>query len=81
MITLNKDGTPRKKGSGKTKGASSYTNVTLGTLKRIIKDGVPVPVSRKWLEALGVDVVAQSVDEERNEDKPQKVEFNLTDFE
>ena len=80
MVTLNKDGTPRKRGSGKTKGASSYANVTLGTLKRIIKDGVPVPVSRKWLEALGVDI-SKPVEDEQKEESPQQVEFNITDFE
>ncbi|MBK23504.1 MAG: hypothetical protein CME70_05805 [Halobacteriovorax sp.] len=80
MVTLNKDGTPRKRGSGKTKGKTCYTNVTLATLKEIVKDSVTIPVSRKWLEALGVDI-SKPVEDEQKEESPQKVEFNITDFE
>ena len=75
MITLNKDGTPRMVRSGKTKGSTSFESVTLATLKSIVKDGVPIPVSRKWLETLGVDVSQPA------EVKEDKVEFNLTQFE
>ena len=51
--TLNKDGTPRKKGSGKTKGAGCYTPVTWSELKNLISDDVQIPVSRVWLRSLG----------------------------
>ena len=75
MITLNKDGTPRKGRSGKTKGSTSFENVTLATLKSMVKDGVSIPVSRKWLETLGYNVGQPA------EVKEDKVEFNLTQFE
>ena len=51
--TLNKDGTPRKKGSGKTKGAGCYASITWSELKNLISDDVQIPVSRVWLRNLG----------------------------
>jgi len=51
--SLNKDGLPRKKGSGRTKGSNSFTLVPLNDLKKIINEEVPVPVSRVWLRNLG----------------------------
>ena len=51
--TLNKDGTPRKTGSGKTKGAGCYSPVTWSELKNLISDDVQIPVSRVWLRSLG----------------------------
>jgi hypothetical protein len=51
--TLNKDGTPRKIGSGKTKGAGCFSPTTLSVLKNFIADDVEFPVSRVWLRDLG----------------------------
>ena len=51
--TLNKDGTPRKIGSGKTKGAGCYSSITWSELKNLISDNVQIPVSRVWLRRLG----------------------------
>ena len=51
--TLNKDGTPRKTGSGKTKGAGCYSPITWTELKNLISDDVQIPVSRVWLRSLG----------------------------
>ena len=51
--TLNKDGTPRKIGSGKTKGAGCYSPITWSELKNLISDDVQIPVSRVWLRSLG----------------------------
>jgi hypothetical protein len=50
--TLNKDGAPRKKGSGKTKGAGCYSPITWSELKNLISDDVQIPVSRVWLRSL-----------------------------
>ena len=36
-VTLNKDGTPRKIGSGKTKGAGCYAKITLKELVSLLK--------------------------------------------
>mgnify|MGYP001179764502 FL=1 len=80
MVTLNKDGTPRKKGSGKTKGSTSFVEIKLSTLKNLVKDGVTIPVSRKWLNALGYkeSSVASNKSKEESSDK---VEFTITNFE
>tara|TARA_Y100000592_G_scaffold95363_1_gene161702 strand:+ start:1098 stop:1292 length:195 start_codon:yes stop_codon:yes gene_type:complete len=51
--SLNKDGTPRKKGSGRTKGSNSFTYIPLNDLKKIVNEGVQIPVSRVWLRNLG----------------------------
>ena len=53
-ITLNKDGTPRKIGSGKTKGAGCFSPTTLSVLKNYVSDDVEFPVSRVWLREVGV---------------------------
>ena len=55
-VTLNKDGKPRKKGSGKTKGAGCYAKIPWRDLKKSIGADVPIPVSRVWLRQLGADV-------------------------
>ena len=51
--SLNKDGSPRKKGSGRTKGSNSFTYIQLNDLKKIVNEAVEVPVSRVWLRNLG----------------------------
>ena len=55
-ITINKDGTPRKSGSGRTKGATSFTNVSLIELNKLCGSSAVIPVSRKWLENMGINV-------------------------
>ncbi len=51
--TLNKDGNPRKKGSGKTKGAGCFSPTTWSDLRNFIADDIEFPVSRVWLRNLG----------------------------
>lgn len=50
--TLNKDGTPRKIGSGKTKGAGCYAKITLKELRKLITDDKEVSVNRVWLRKI-----------------------------
>ena len=52
--TLNKDGTPRKIGSGKTKGAGCYADVSWAELKEIIGENAMIQVSRVWLKNMGL---------------------------
>ena len=47
-ITLNKDGTPRKIGSGKTKGAGSFAKIKWEQLREFIKKDLDIIVSRVW---------------------------------
>lgn len=52
-VTYNKDGTPRKNGSGRKKGSNSFVRVTYSQLKEYIGEKTPITVSRVWLESLG----------------------------
>ena len=82
-VTLNKDGTPRKTGSGRRKGATSFVNVTIADLEKFCGSASVIPVSRVWLEQMGANVatpvpqdilakesIAQAVEE-------AKIEFTL----
>ena len=55
-LTLNKDGKPRKKGSGKTRGAGCYAKIPWSDLKKFIGPEVSIPVSRVWLRNLNADL-------------------------
>ena len=58
--TLNKDGTPRKTGSGRTKGAKSFVNVTLADLQKFCGSAAAIPVSRVWLEQIGAVIAGEA---------------------
>ena len=68
MATLNKDGTPRKRGSGRTKGAISFVETTLGELNTALKPlgkDATVLVGRKWVEGLatvGIRLTAKQME-------------------
>ena len=53
-VTLNKDGKPRKIGSGKTKGAGCFEKTTWSILKDFVGEEVEIPISRVWLRSVGV---------------------------
>ena len=53
-LTLNKNGKPRKTGSGKTKGAGCYEEISWSQLKNVIGENVKIPVSRVWLKNVGL---------------------------
>ena len=53
-VTLNKDGNPRKVGSGKTKGAGCFEKTTWSVLKNFVGEEVEIPISRVWLRSVGV---------------------------
>ena len=55
-VTLNKDGTPRKTGSGRKRGATSFANVTIADLQQFCGNATVIPVSRVWLEQMGADI-------------------------
>ena len=68
MAATNKDGTPRKRGSGRTKGSVSFVEVKLGDLKASLEplgDNATVLVGRKWVEGLemvGIRLNAKQLD-------------------
>jgi hypothetical protein len=50
--TLNKDGSPRKTGSGRKKGSTSFTLTTIKKLLPFITEDFKIPVKRIWLEEI-----------------------------
>ena len=60
-VTLNKDGTRRKIGSGKTKGAGCYENITLRELRKLVNENAEVSVSRVWLRNAQDEKKAHSI--------------------
>ena len=49
----NKDGTPRKTGSGKTKGAGCFAKIKWEQLREFVQDDENILVSRVWLRSVG----------------------------
>ena len=72
-VTLNKDGSPRKKGSGKTKGAGCFTKMKWSELREYVGENVAIPISRVWLRSLGVP------GEEPSEEQDQEIEETKSD--
>lgn len=56
-VTLNKDGTPRKSGSGRRRGANSFVSVSLADLDKFCGSATLIPVSRVWLEKMGANLM------------------------
>jgi hypothetical protein len=74
--TLNKDGTPRKTGSGRKKGSNCYQMITIKQLKQFITEDYKIPVKRLWLENV-VDNVA-SDDVESTPVAEEKIEYKIS---
>jgi len=74
--TLNKDGTPRKTGSGRKKGSNCYQMITIKQLKQFITEDYKIPVKRLWLENV-VDNVA-SDDVESIPVAEEKIEYKIS---
>jgi hypothetical protein len=50
-VTRNKDGTPRKSGSGRTKGSYSFVKIPLSEIVAKFADqSIRIPLSRTWAE-------------------------------
>ena len=84
-VTLNKDGTPRKKGSGRKKGSISLMEIPLSELIAKLDADAIVTVGRKWHEDNFKKVVDKPASVEQNtsstEQKIQeKIAFKLTKF-
>jgi hypothetical protein len=69
--------TSLKKGRGRPAGGTSFVNVSISDLKRFGE--IPVPVSRVWLEKMGltVNLISPIVSEVKEEIAPV-IEFKLT---
>jgi len=80
-VTLNKDGSPRKSGSGRKKGATSFANITLADLQKFCGSATGIPVSRVWLEQMGACIQGSASTPvstvESQQEEEQKISFTL----
>ena len=76
-VTLNKDGTPRKSGSGRKKGATSFTNISIADLKKFCGSATLIPVSRVWIEQMGASVSESLQHQSNNKTQSQTKKFLL----
>jgi hypothetical protein len=53
-MAVNKDGTTRKSGSGRKKGAVSFVKIPLKQLNGLLREDMQVVVSRRFAESLGL---------------------------
>jgi hypothetical protein len=67
---MNKDGSPRKPGSGRPKGSSSFLEVKLRDLEALFGAEDKIKVSRVWLEKKGQLVALKKCKELNREDPP-----------
>jgi len=79
-VTTNKDGTPRKTGSGRRKGANSFSNISLADLEKFCGSASVIPVSRVWLEQMGACIQGSAptpVSTAQQPEEEQKISFTL----
>jgi hypothetical protein len=69
----------RKKGSGRTKGATSLIEVNLGELNRVLREDALVMVGRKYAEALGLQMGNRVVSSYSNLQAAAPVEVKETE--
>ena len=73
--------TTRKKGSGRTKGATSLIEVNLRELNRVLREDAIVMVGRKFAEALGLEAGRRIVSNYANLSAVAPVEVKETELE
>jgi len=84
MVNQKTEKRPRKVGSGRKKGSKSFTSMAFSELSKICGQETVIPVSRVWLEQMGVKIVSddhtnlQSSSEQLSQEPQSKIQFNLT---
>jgi hypothetical protein len=76
--TLNKDGSPRKTGSGRKKGSTSFQMVTIKQLLPYITEDFKIPVKRVWLEEILDNRPADVVQSTPVAKAEEKIEFVIS---
>ena len=76
--TLNKDGSPRKTGSGRKKGSTSFQMVTIKQLLPYITEDFQIPVKRVWLEEILDNRPADVVQSTPVAKAEEKIEFVIS---
>jgi hypothetical protein len=67
----------KRKGSGKTKGATSFVAVTLGELNRVLRESAVVVVSRKYAEQLRLESKPMYSNYKNLEAHTKQIEVNI----
>jgi len=69
-----------KRGRGRPAGSTSFVNVSLTDLDQFVGTSSAIPVSRVWLQKMGLTVqpISRTIQEAEGEDSSPKVEFKIT---
>lgn len=69
-----------KRGRGRPVGSTSFVNVSLADLDQFVGTKSAIPVSRIWLQKMGLAIqpVFRSISEVNDSDSSPKVEFKIT---
>ena len=55
--TYNKDGSKRKKGSGRPRGSTSFLSVSLEDLQNFVGPETLIPVRKVWLHEVAIQLI------------------------
>jgi len=77
---MNNTSTVTKRGRGRPAGSTSFVNVSLADLDQFVGTSSAIPVSRVWLEKMGLTIqaVQRTIQEAGEETSTPKVEFKIT---
>ena len=69
-----------KRGRGRPAGSTSFVNVSLADLDQFVGTKSAIPVSRVWLQKMGLAIqpISRSITEVNDTDSSPKVEFKIT---
>lgn len=72
--------TVTKRGRGRPAGSTSFVNVSLADLDQFVGTKSAIPVSRVWLQKMGLAIqpISRSISEVDDSDSSPKVEFKIT---
>lgn len=72
--------TVTKRGRGRPAGSTSFVNVSLADLDQFVGTKSAIPVSRVWLQKMGLAIqpISRSISEVNDSDSSPKVEFKIT---
>ena len=77
---MNNTSTVTKRGRGRPAGSTSCVNVSIADLEQFVGTSSAIPVSRIWLEKMGLTIqaVQRTIQESEVETSTPKVEFKIT---
>ena len=77
---MNNTSTVTKRGRGRPAGSTSFVKVSVADLEQFVGTSSAIPVSRIWLEKMGLTIqaVQRTIQESEVETSTPKVEFKIT---